>query len=90
MAYIYACKTNGTCRQEYFESFGWVWSEKFPKYGHKRYYPDSLTDFSKYQCCTMCHLPLNAFIAMDVNKVLGNAKPSIDDLLASLDNLLGD
>lgn len=86
MKYIYACKTNGRCRQLMFEAHGFKWSENFPKFGHKRVYPLNTKSFT-YDCCTQCHLPLNGFVARGLNAKLGIPEPDIDDLLASLDSI---
>jgi len=87
MSYIYACKTNGKCRQLMFESYGFKWSENFPTEGHKRVYPLSPNDYSRYDCCTQCQLPLNGFVARGLNARLGNKEPSLDDLLSSLNSI---
>lgn len=90
--YIYACKTEGKCRQLLFEKEGWEWPFNSPRHGTVQVRIDSKFGFQKhvgsYKCCTQCHLPLNAAESIKANKLYGNKledEKFDDDFLGVLD-----
>lgn len=74
--YVFPCKTEGNCRKLDFESYGWEWSDSYPKNGVIQVItstePHNIPQWrGKYKCCTLCHLPLNSAEAAKANKLLG-------------------
>lgn len=66
MAYIFACESNGNCRQLMYEKFGWDYKSPI-EYGTGNY-----LDGPQFKCCTGCHRPINGAEAIRLNKLLGN------------------
>lgn len=84
--YIFPCKTNGRCRQLYFEDMGFKWVTYSHDYGTVHIFSDSkhgawVNKVAQFKCCTKCHLPINQAEATRINKELGLtlAEVVIDD-----------
>lgn len=93
-SYVHSCPTMGRCRQLIFENAGFVWKPHWvdPETGetHLDGTPYGIAEVNgvHYKCCIQCKKPVNAFVAIDLNKELDRELPTVDDILDSVSKLL--